>query len=155
VKHSIKMNKLIGPILLALLAIGAVACGPAQDPDNEIATLTAQAESETVDSEEPEETATAEQATSDEVEEPAEGDSSFDKYAGANQDEIQSTSSGLEYVIISEGDGDIPEAGQVVTVHYTGWLEDGTEFDSSRGRNEPFQFALGQGMVMVTHRIGP
>jgi len=149
VKQSVKMNTLLWPILLALLAIGAAACGPAQDPDNEIATLTAQVQSETADLEEPEEEATAEQATVEEVEEPAEGDIPFEKYAGASQDEIQSTSSGLEYVIISEGDGEIPEAGQVVTVHYTGWLEDGTEFDSSRGRGEPFQFALGQGMVIA------
>ncbi len=146
--QSIKINRSIWPIMLVLLVVGAVACGPAQDPDNEIATLTAQAQSETVDSEEPVEEATAEQTAVAEVEQPIEGDISFDKYAGASQDEIQSTSSGLEYVIISEGDGEIPEAGQVVTVHYTGWLEDGTEFDSSRGRDQPFQFALGQGMVI-------
>jgi peptidylprolyl isomerase len=149
VKQSIKINTLMWPILLAILAVVAAACGPAQDSDDEIATLTAQAQSETVDSEEPEEEATAEQATEEEVEEPAQDVISFEKYAGASQDDIQTTSSGLEYVILSEGDGDIPEVGQVVTVHYTGWLEDGTEFDSSRGRDEPFQFALGLGMVIA------
>jgi len=46
------------------------------------------------------------------------------------------------------GDGATAEAGQQVTVHYTGWLEDGTKFDSSHDRNDPFQFSLGKGMVI-------
>lgn len=45
------------------------------------------------------------------------------------------------------GDGPAAAAGDLVSVHYTGWLEDGTEFDSSVG-GDPFQFTLGQGQVI-------
>ena len=58
------------------------------------------------------------------------------------------TDSGLKYEELEAGDGDTAEAGQQVTVHYTGWLEDGTKFDSSLDRNDPFVFMLGQGMVI-------
>lgn len=44
--------------------------------------------------------------------------------------------------------GDVAAEGQQVSVHYTGWLTDGTKFDSSVDRNQPFQFTLGQGMVI-------
>ncbi|NEU75525.1 FKBP-type peptidyl-prolyl cis-trans isomerase [Hassallia byssoidea VB512170] len=58
------------------------------------------------------------------------------------------TPSGLKYVEIVEGTGDTPKTGQKVTVHYTGTLEDGTKFDSSRDRNRPFDFKLGVGQVI-------
>lgn len=58
------------------------------------------------------------------------------------------TPSGLKYVDIQEGDGATPKAGQRVFVHYTGTLEDGTKFDSSRDRNRPFDFKLGAGQVI-------
>lgn len=58
------------------------------------------------------------------------------------------TPSGLKYVDIQEGDGATPKAGQRVVVHYTGTLEDGTKFDSSRDRNRPFDFKLGAGQVI-------
>lgn len=62
--------------------------------------------------------------------------------------DLQTTPSGLQYAIDQPGTGSKPQAGQTVAVHYTGWLTDGTKFDSSRDRGEPFQFGLGQGNVI-------
>jgi peptidylprolyl isomerase len=58
------------------------------------------------------------------------------------------TPSGLKYKEIAEGTGATPQKGQTVVVHYTGTLEDGTKFDSSRDRNQPFSFKLGVGQVI-------
>ena len=58
------------------------------------------------------------------------------------------TPSGLKYVEIKEGDGATPQKGQTVVVDYTGTLEDGSKFDSSRDRNSPFSFQLGVGQVI-------
>lgn len=58
------------------------------------------------------------------------------------------TDSGLKYEDLVEGDGAVAEPGSSVTVHYTGWLTDGSKFDSSVDRNQPFQFALGAGQVI-------
>lgn len=57
------------------------------------------------------------------------------------------TASGLEYIEVEEGSGAQAMPGDLVSVHYTGTLEDGTEFDSSAGR-DPIQFVLGQGGVI-------
>ena len=58
------------------------------------------------------------------------------------------TASGLVYEDIKEGEGDVAVAGKHVYVHYTGWLTDGTKFDSSKDRNDPFDFPLGAGRVI-------
>lgn len=58
------------------------------------------------------------------------------------------TASGLNYVDLVVGTGAVAEAGKTVVVHYTGWLEDGTKFDSSVDRNKPFEFQLGAGRVI-------
>ena len=61
---------------------------------------------------------------------------------------LETTASGLQYSIDRPGTGAQPQPGQTVTVHYSGWLTDGTPFDSSRNRNQPFEFAVGQGRVI-------
>src|SRR5436305_3459510 len=58
------------------------------------------------------------------------------------------TSSGLKYVDQKAGEGEEAKTGDVVTVHYTGWLTDGQKFDSSLDRNQPFTFKLGAGQVI-------
>ena len=58
------------------------------------------------------------------------------------------TPSGLKYIDLKVGSGPIPKAGQTVLVQYTGWLTDGTKFDSSYDRGEPLKFVLGRGMVI-------
>ena len=58
------------------------------------------------------------------------------------------TESGLKYVILKEGDGEKPQSGQTVSVHYSGYLVDGTKFDSSHDRNKPFEFPLGKRKVI-------
>ena len=71
-----------------------------------------------------------------------------------SQDELENegaitTPSGLQYTDTAEGDGEAAQAGNNVSVHYTGWLTDGTKFDSSVDRNQPFQFPLGAGRVIA------
>jgi len=58
------------------------------------------------------------------------------------------TASGLEYEDIQEGTGVSPTSGQTAVVHYVGTLIDGTKFDSSRDRNQTFEFPLGKGRVI-------
>jgi peptidylprolyl isomerase len=59
------------------------------------------------------------------------------------------TDSGLKYIDLIAGTGAAPEVGQKVVVHYTGWLEDGTKFDSSVDQGQPFSFTLGKGEVIA------
>jgi len=62
--------------------------------------------------------------------------------------DVHTTASGLQYEDLRVGDGAEAQKGQTVTVQYTGWLADGTKFDSSRDRSQPFRFRLGQGQVI-------
>ena len=62
---------------------------------------------------------------------------------------LQTTPSGLQYSIDRPGTGAQPQNGQIVSVHYSGWLTDGTPFDSSRDDGQPIEFPLGQGRVIA------
>lgn len=66
---------------------------------------------------------------------------------GSDTAEI-TTASGLQYVDQVRGTGASAAAGQTATVHYTGWLENGSKFDSSVDRGQPFSFPLGAGRVI-------
>ena len=67
--------------------------------------------------------------------------------AGSTSD-TTTTPSGLKYVDLKIGEGSMPETGQKVTVHYTGWLTDGQKFQSSKDINQPYSFVLGQRQVI-------
>ena len=58
------------------------------------------------------------------------------------------TASGLQYWDLAPGTGEAAVAGKIAKVHYTGWLTNGTKFDSSVDRNRPFEFPLGAGRVI-------
>ncbi len=60
----------------------------------------------------------------------------------------QITASGLQITDLVEGTGDVASSGQTVEVHYRGTLEDGTQFDASYDRDQPFEFPLGAGRVI-------
>lgn len=75
--------------------------------------------------------------------------------------EVPNTDGGLFKTVLVEGTGSIPVKGAKVTVHYVGTLLDGTQFDSSRDRNDYFEFTLGKGQVIkgwdkgvATMRVG-
>lgn len=58
------------------------------------------------------------------------------------------TASGLQYEDLTVGAGESPVIGRAVQVHYTGTFQDGSKFDSSRDRGQPFSFTIGRGMVI-------
>ncbi|RLS44653.1 MAG: FKBP-type peptidyl-prolyl cis-trans isomerase [Planctomycetota bacterium] len=59
------------------------------------------------------------------------------------------TLTGIRYRVTQGGSGAVPASGQRVSTHYTGWLLDGSKFDSSRDRGTPFEFTLGTGAVIA------
>ena len=79
----------------------------------------------------------------------------------ADREGAVKTASGLRYIDLVEGDGPSPQQGQMIEVHYTGTLENGTKFDSSVDRGTPFKFRYGvqpviQGWVegLKTMKVG-
>lgn len=73
----------------------------------------------------------------------------FAKELNVDTTEMTTTASGLRYHDVTVGTGAEATAGRTVEVHYTGWLTDGSEFDSSRNRAEPFSFPLGRNRVIA------
>ena len=61
---------------------------------------------------------------------------------------FRTTQSGLKVAVVQKGFGRSLSAGMTITVNYTGWLDDGTKFDSSMDRGKPFSFRLGSGTVI-------
>jgi len=116
-------------LIIFLLAALLSACGGAASTPEAPAAEVEPAVEEAAPQEAPAEAAAPEQAT-------------------APEEEMRTTSSGLEYVILEEGSGEMAETGDLVKVHYTGTLEDGTKFDSSYDRGEPIEFVLGRGQVI-------
>jgi FKBP-type peptidyl-prolyl cis-trans isomerase len=68
-------------------------------------------------------------------------------FRGGSGGEV-TTASGLKYIDEVVGKGESPKLGQTVTVHYTGRLENGTKFDSSVDRGQPYEFPIGVGQVI-------
>lgn len=76
-------------------------------------------------------------------------DETTDEAPTTDMDEnMTTTDTGLMYEDLEVGTGAVPTQGQAVTVHYTGTLENGEKFDSSRDRNRPFSFTIGVGQVI-------
>ena len=119
-------------LVLVFLATLGVACGSSSDP-----------ESETVAKFAPAPTATAQPTA---AVQPAESEPKSE-VTMAESGTI-TTASGLQITVIEVGTGDKAEAGKTAVVHYTGWLLDGTKFDSSVDRGTPFEFQLGAGRVI-------
>lgn len=89
-----------------------------------------------------------EDAPAENTEAGAEEDEDVTEASAECSEEVVTTESGLQIEDIECGEGDEAETGQLVSVHYVGTLEDGTQFDSSRERGEPFEFPLGGGQVI-------
>jgi FKBP-type peptidyl-prolyl cis-trans isomerase len=144
---------------LFIISLAIVACGPATPPAEEVdESAEANSESGALDSDEASssEVSSSESITGDEAEESGEAlgeseppslEGSFDIYGGADAGDFTETDSGLQYIIIEEGNGPVPEFGEMVSVHYSGYLTNGTPFDSSRDGDQPYGFPLGQGRV--------
>lgn len=82
------------------------------------------------------------------VEETAKAENELNNYLKENKINATPTSTGLYYVKSKDGNGVKPQVGQEVEVHYTGKLLDGTVFDSSVDRAQPYKFDLGEGQVI-------
>lgn len=71
-----------------------------------------------------------------------------------NEETSMENENGLGIEVLAEGEGAAIENGQIAVMHYTGTLTDGTKFDSSVDRDTPFEFTLGEGMVIKGWDLG-
>lgn len=85
----------------------------------------------------------------------------FSGGGGGDAGKEVTTASGLKYIDEVVGTGESPTTGRNVTVHYTGMLENGTKFDSSVDKGQPYTFRIGTGTVikgwdegLMTMRVG-
>ena len=122
--------------LCALLLVGAAACQQGSDSSTPKGSTATSASTMTPSAEAPSATAKSPTATTG---------AAGEHPAGSEETTMPS---GLKYVDIKVGDGAIAEDGMTATVHYTGWLTNGTKFDSSLDRGQPFDFKLGAGQVI-------
>lgn len=72
-----------------------------------------------------------------------------DEPTEVDNNDFSRTDNGLQYYDLEVGEGDSPEDGDVIDVHYTGWLLDGSKFDSSLDRGIPFSFVVGESQVIA------
>lgn len=77
------------------------------------------------------------------------GDQLFSKSLSSGEENWKTTASGLQVADSVVGSGETVKSGDTVSVHYTGYLMDGTKFDSSLDRNAPFEFTVGAGQVIA------
>jgi peptidylprolyl isomerase len=138
-------------VLAVALTFGAAACGTEQAVDTAADQVVTEAENTAAEG--AAEVATGVVAAVTEVPEAAAAITDTERampLAPAEVDAYVTTASGLQYATIKEGTGDAAQVGDNVIVHYTGWLEDGTMFDSSLkpDRGQPFTFSLGSNNVI-------
>lgn len=125
-------------VVVSLLVILLSACGRNNQEPTPTPLPPTQAELAAMNTPTPESGSPADDSEGEATEAPAESEAV----------NIVTTASGLQYIEVSAGTGPKPQIGEIVAVHYTGKLQDGTEFDSSYSRGEPIRFALGQGRVI-------
>ena len=145
------------PVLLMGLAVFAFGCGqPEPVPTATIPAATVPAATikpTAVPTSEPTTVPTLEAATASDGTAGEHGAAATEPESGTtpkevSMDEYTTTPSGLQYKDLTVGDGEAASQGATAVVHYTGWLLNGTKFDSSVDRGTPFEFPLGAGRVI-------
>lgn len=117
-------------MIVGIVALGLVACGGDTEEGGDAEPAEAPATEETAEPT------------------PAPIATSYAAELGIDLESMEQAESGLRYEVQEEGTGEVARLDDTVVVHYTGWLPDGTKFDSSRDRDEPFSFLLGAGRVI-------